>query len=628
MIKKGLLIALIFTCNAFLLTLSSQPNLEKVEPPHWWTGMKNDTLHLLFYGNELTFDAIECDRKDISIIHFKTSEKGDYCFVDLLLSEAAPGKIKFTFYSDGKKIKTEYLLKERKENSHPLGLNQSDLVYLITPDRFASGDDKNDAYDYLQQNTVNRDSIYGRHGGDLKGINDQLDYLEDLGITALWLNPVEINDQPEESYHGYAITDHYKIDPRFGNNEDYKSLVDECHKKNIKIIRDVVFNHFGSEHPLIKNLPDSSWINHWSAYTKTSYRATVMLDPYASESDKEIFSNGWFDRHMPDMNYTNNDLANYMIQNSIWWVEEYQIDAYRIDTYIYPDQAFMKRWGYELKNEYPNLFLFAETWVHGSAIQAWFAGGNKLNQGETYLDGVTDFQMYYSLKDALSQSFGWNTGVSSIYYTLVDDVLYSKPQNNVLFLDNHDLDRYYGSIDEDYAKFKMGIALLFTLRGIPSLYYGTEILMPYKGEHGVIRTDYPGGWPDDPVNKFLASGRDSLENEAFEYIKYLANWRKTSTAIQEGELVQYIPKKGHYEFARISDEEIVFVIVNQNDTSISINLEDYDDVLKGLRKYHAILGQMSYYESEKVEILPMSIQVLSFKKSGNEKSTTTPHSSE
>jgi glycosidase len=353
-----------------------------------------------------------------------------------------------------------------------------------------------------------------------------------------------------------------------------------------------------------------------------------MLDPHASESDKELFSNGWFDRHMPDMNYANNDLANYMIQNSIWWVEEYEIDAYRIDTYIYPDQDFMKRWAYELKKEYPNLFLFAETWVHGSAIQAWFAGGDRLNQGETYLDGVTDFQLYYSLKDALNQTFGWNTGVSKIYYTLVDDILYAEPQNNVLFLDNHDLDRYYGVINEDFSKFKIAIGLLFTLRGIPSLLYGTEILMPYKGSHGIIRTDYPGGWPADSLNKFVETGRNLEENEAFNYVKYLANWRKESSAIKHGKLVQYIPKDGHYEFARISDYEIVFVIVNQNDTPITLDLNDYDDVLKGLRKYHVVSEQMSYSESQKVKILPLSIKILSFNRKGNESSTITPRSTQ
>jgi glycosidase len=323
---------------------------------------------------------------------------------------------------------------------------------------------------------------------------------------------------------------------------------------------------------------------------------------------------------MPDMNYKNEDLSNYMIQNSIWWVEEFNIDAYRIDTYIYPDSHFMKKWAKAFKTEYPNLFLFAETWVHSSTIQAWFAGGNKLNQGETYLDGVTDFQLHYAINDALNMQPGWNTGLSEIYYKLVDDVLYAKPQNNILFLDNHDVDRFYGAIDQDFEKYKMGIALLFTLRGIPSLFYGTELLMPYKGEHGLLRTDFPGGWKNDSLNKFEEKYRTILENEAFDYVKYLANWRKESPAIKNGKLIQFIPENNHYVYARVAEEEIVLVLVNQGNSELEIELKEYDEVLKSSRKYHVVLEQMSYRESEIVEILPNSIQILSFSRN-NEKST-------
>ncbi|RLD23765.1 MAG: alpha-amylase, partial [Bacteroidetes bacterium] len=443
---------------------NAQIKADKIEPPHWWINMKNDTLHLIIYGSELTNLEVSLDKKDIKILDSREVESSKYLFLDLLIEKDSKAE-KFDITLKNKKKKTiiEYELKSRDDSKHQnMGLDQSDLIYLIMPDRFANGDETNDVIKGTNQDYINRDTSLFRHGGDLQGIIDHTDYFNELGITALWLNPAEENDQPLESYHGYAITDFYAIDPRLGNNDLYKSMVDQLHKKEIKIIRDVVFNHFGYEHPLIQNLPDSSWIHHWEGYTRTNFRATLLLDPYASEYEKTEFSDGWFDHHMPDMNYNNKDLQNYMIQNSIWWIEEMDIDAYRIDTYAYPEQDFMKYWAKSVKAEYPGLFMFAETWVHGPAIQAWFAGGNKLNQGETYLDGVTDFQMYYAINNMLNNSYDWTEGVAEIYYVLAQDFLYEKPEQNVTFIDNHDLDRFYGVIDQDLKKFKMGISILMT----------------------------------------------------------------------------------------------------------------------------------------------------------------------
>lgn len=624
--KKGFLILIITLSGSLLINYNAQNKLNKVEPPHWWTDMNNDTLHLLFYGEAIDVQEVSCKREDVKISSFKSSENGKYLFLDLLLKESKAGIIPLKIKSGKKTLHWSYTLKERDKQT-PLGLNQSDLIYLLMPDRFSSGNDSNDSMEDMNQHGVYRDSLYERHGGDLEGIINNIHYIQELGISALWLNPVEVNDQIHESYHGYAISNHYTVDPRLGTNNDYANLIKEGHNRDIKMIRDVVFNHFGDQHPLIKDLPDSSWINNWANYTRTTFRATTQLDPHASERDKYIFSNGWFDHHMPDMNYKNKDLANYMIQNSIWWVEEFKVDAYRIDTYIYPDQDFMKRWAKELKEEYPEIFLFSETWVHGSAIQAWFAGGDRLDQGETYIDGVTDFQMYYAINNALNNPYGWNSGISEVYYKLVDDVLYKYPENNVLFLDNHDLDRFYGNIGQDWSKFKIGIGLLFTLRGIPSIFYGTEILMPYKGEHGIIRTDFPGGWKSDTINKFNAEGRNDQENLAFNYIKQLANWRKNSPAIATGTLIQFVPKENQYVFARVSDEEVVLVVVNQGDKKIELDLKNYDEVLNGMRKYHLVLEHLSYNESDKVLILANSIQILSFQSNGNKNSINSPRNS-
>jgi glycosidase len=622
MIKNIIALGILFWIGNYNEPILAQSHVDKAEPPHWWVGMNNDSLEILFYGRDLFVEKISCDREDLIIENFKNSSGGDYLFINLLLKNTRSGMVNFKIQTQDSIIKWSYFLKDRdKSSKHPLGLSQSDFIYLLMPDRFSNGDSANDVIPSMNQHAISRDSLYERHGGDLQGVIDHLDYLKELGVSALWLNPVETNDEFNESYHGYAITDHYNIDPRFGSNELYKNLIEKAHKKDIKIIRDVVYNHFGDQHPLAKNPPDSSWINQWPTYTKSNFRASVMLDPHASEKDRATFSNGWFDHHMPDMNYKNKDLASYMIQNSIWWIEEYKLDAFRIDTYIYPDQDFMKLWGKRVKEEYPGIFLFAETWVNTSSIQAWFAGGNKLNQGETYIDGVTDFQLYFAIQSALNQKFSWTNGVSQIYYKLVDDVLYSHPENNVLFLDNHDLDRFYGVINQDIEKFKVGMGLLFTLRGIPSILYGTEILMPYKGSHGIIRTDFPGGWPNDPISKFTDENRTENENEAFNYIKQLAHWRSSSEAIKNGSLIQFIPTNGLYVYARISKSEVVLVLVNQSEKDISIDLDNYEEVLHGQRKAYDVIEQKSYFDKEELRIFPNKIRILSFKNDAKNSST-------
>lgn len=606
--NASLLFCILFCSNPIT---NAQVEANKIEPPHWWINMKNDTLHLIIYGKDLSNLDVSLNKKDIKIIDTREVSSSNFLFLDLLINkDARPEKFDITLKNKKKKTTIEYELRSRDKSKHQsMGLDQSDLIYLIMPDRFANGDVSNDVIEGTNQDYVNRDTSLFRHGGDLQGIIDHTDYFNELGITALWLNPAEENDQPLESYHGYAITDFYAIDPRLGNNDLYQSMVEELHQKDIKIIRDVVFNHFGYEHPLIKNLPDSSWIHHWNQYTRTNFRATLLLDPYASEYEKTKFSNGWFDHHMPDMNYNNKDLQHYMIQNSIWWIEEMDIDAYRIDTYAYPEQDFMKYWAKSIKAEYPEFFMFAETWVHGPAIQAWFAGGNRLNQGETYLDGVTDFQMYYAINNMLNNAYDWTDGVSEIYYVLAQDFLYEYPEQNVTFIDNHDLDRFYGVINQDFEKFKMGISILMTVRGIPSLFYGTELLMPSKGDHGLLRTDFPGGWKEDEVDKFSSSGRSELENEAFNYIKKLAHWRKNNEAITQGNTKQYIPEDGVYVYFRYTEGEVVMVAINQNDKSVTIDLDRYAEVLKGRNNFIDITDESQLNSMTSLILKPMYVHI-------------------
>ena len=401
------------------------------------------------------------------------------------------------------------------------------------PDRFANGDYSNDSFDDMLQSGINRGKMFFRHGGDLQGIIDHLDYLKELGVTALWLNPVLENDQPYASYHGYAITDHYNIDRRFGDNELYKTFVEKCHEKGIKVIMDIIFNHCGHEHWLIKDLPAEDWVHQWPEFTRSNFRASVINDPYASKTDTKKLLEGWFDYSMPDLNQQNERLANYLIQNTIWWVEYSGQDAYRIDTWFFPDQDFLSRWAKRMQQEFPRLGMYGETWAQMMSVQASFAEDSGLtDEYNSHLPGITDFQLNFAIEEALTQKQSWTGGAARLYYTLAQDYLYEDPLRNVIFLDNHDKSRFFSTIGEDIDKYKSGMAFLLTMRGIPSIYYGTELLFAAISDpDGKVRQDFPGGWKEDKINKFNVSGRTAAEKDAFEYVKKLANYRKNTPAL-------------------------------------------------------------------------------------------------
>jgi glycosidase len=476
------------------------------------------------------------------------------------------------------------------------------------PDRFANGDPGNDVVEQMAQTGIDRAKFQFRHGGDLLGVMEHLDYLAELGVTALWLNPVLENDQPYASYHGYAITDHYNIDRRFGDNGQYKQLVKLAHARGIKVIMDVIFNHVGDAHYQIKDLPSEDWIHQWPEYTQTTYRATTLMDPHASERDRKLMTDGWFDKHMPDLNQQNDHLANYLIQNSIWWTAFSGQDGFRIDTYAYPDPAFMAEWNRRLLAEFPQLGIFGETWVHGPGVQAWFTGSETLHpEFNTNLPGVTDFQLYYAIGEALGQDPGWTNGVMRIYYTLAQDYLYKNPENNVLFLDNHDLARFFTTVNQDVTKFKSGLAMLMTMRGIPMLYYGTELGLQGSGggfgEGG--RIDFPGGWTGDDKNLFRSEDRNELETELFEYTKRLANFRKESRALTEGKLIQYVPQNGVYVYFRRAENETVMVVFNGNNSATTLDATNYQDWLEGFTSGYDVTQDRTVEFSEES---PFSLQ--------------------
>lgn len=610
---RFLLILVFLVCYHFSFSQSKNSQISTIDPPFWFTGMKEKNMQIVLQGKNLAEFSVTVNYPDLVLLNTQTTENKDYLILNLQLNDnTKAGLVNFELKKEKEKFSIKYELKSRNQSSNSTrGLNQSDLIYLITPDRFANGDTKNDSFNDMNEIGVNRKAMYSRHGGDLRGIINKLDYINDLGITAIWLNPVFENNEKSQSYHGYAITDFYKVDKRFGTNEEYKELVNKAHEKNIKIVKDVIYNHIGDQHYLFKNLISKNWINNWPQYTQSNYRATTLMDPYASEKDKNLMTNGWFDRHMPDLNQKDSILAKYLIQTAIWWIEEFNLDAYRIDTYAYPDQDFMKKWASAILKEYPNFSLFGETWVQGATIQSYFTSQATNKNFDSELTAVTDFQMYYALQKAVNEKFGWTEGINAVYHTLVDDFVYKNPEQHVTFLDNHDVDRFFGVVNGDFQKFKVALNILFTTRGIPSIFYGTEILMKARGEHGLIREDFLGGWKEDSVNKFLQNGRTSAENEAYNYVKNLANWRKKSEAVKSGKLIHFVPQNGIYVYFRISKEEKIMVIVNTSDKKENLNFHRFDEVLKGKRETINVLNNQKI-SLENLELSKMESLILSF----------------
>jgi neopullulanase len=409
---------------------------------------------------------------------------------------------------------------------------------------------------------------------------DHLDYLKDLGVTTLWMTPVLENDMPHRTEHGYAITNHYNVDARHGGNEMYKALGEELHSRGMKLIQDAVYNHVGLQHFFVQDQPMKDWLNQWPKFTQTNYKDQVLFDPYASAKEQKIMSDGWFTREMPDLNQRNPFVANFLIQHAIWSVEEFGVDGWRIDTYIYNDLPFMNRCNDALIAEYPKITMFGETWVHGVTNQAYFARNNFTNiPFKSNLIGVTDFQAnFYGIKPALTENFGWTEGVNKLYQTLAKDFVYQDPMNNVIFLDNHDMSRFFSQVNEDVDKLKMGIGWLLTSRGIPEMYYGTEILMKgISNPDGLVRSDFPGGWKADPQNKFTAQGRTDKENEVFNWTRDLAQFRKKSSAIKTGKMMQFLPVDAVYVYFRYDKDQTVMVVMNTDAKEKTIDPQKYSE---------------------------------------------------
>jgi glycosidase len=581
--------------------------------------MKFNHLQLLIKGPDASFNQQEVSLTypGVEVQKVERLENGKYFAVDIIIHpQAQPGQLQFEFKKGKKVQKIGWPLKARENKTFAQGVYASDFIYFLMPDRFSNGDPSNDRIKGLRDQSLNRDSIFHRHGGDLQGILNHLDYLQELGVTTLWLTPVIQNDMPNRTEHGYAFTNHYKIEPRFGGEVMYKKLSDELHRRGMKLIQDAVYNHVGLYHFSVIDKPMHDWLNEWPSYTNTTYKDQPLMDPHASKADQKRMSDGWFTPMMPDLNQKNPYVANFLIQHAIWSVEEYALDGWRIDTYIYNDLEFMNRCNEALRREYPKITMFGETWVHGVLNQAFFVK-NKLNiPFKSNLPGVTDFQLnLYGIGNAVNEPFGWTNGVNRLYQTLANDFVYEDPMQNVVFLDNHDMSRFFSVVGEDVDKQKMGIAWLLTCRGIPQLYYGTEILMKgISNPDGWVRLDFPGGWTGDKANKFTEAGRTEKENEVFNWTKSLANFRKNSSALKEGNFMQYVPEDGVYVYFRYDAEQTVMCIMNSNDNAMSIDPLRFAERTNGYTTGKEIATGKSFDLKTKLDIPKKYVLVLELRK--------------
>lgn len=596
--------------------LEEKNTIDRIEPPNWWVGFENSELQLLVKHPRISFAIPEITYEGVTITKVEKADSPNYLFIDLSISEhTKPGKFNVNFkFDNGETLVQTYELKERERQTGGFeGFDSSDAIYLITPDRFANADTSNDAglirggvnesgkkMSLLKESTINRDDDYARHGGDIQGIIQHLDYINDMGFTAVWSCPLLTNDMPKSSYHGYAITDYYEIDPRYGTLNDYLELSSKLSEKGMKLVMDQVVNHCGSEHWWMKDLPFKDWLNFQENFENkgklitSNHRRTSNQDNYASQIDKKGMADGWFVSTMPDLNQRNPFMAKYLIQNSIWWIETAGLGGIRQDTYPYSDKSFLSDWAGTIMNEYPNFSIVGEEWSYNPLlIGYWQDGANNKDGYDSNLKSPMDFAMQRLIVEALNEEEKWDTGLVKMYEGLANDFHYVKPKDLMVFPDNHDMSRIFTQLKGDLDNTKSALSYMLLLPRIPQIYYGTEILMndfEKPGDHGLVRTDFPGGWEDDAVNAFTGKGLTEDQKDMQSYLKILLNYRKTSQAIHEGETIHFAPEKGVYVLFRIFKDEKVIHILNKNETPIRIDLTRFDEVGLNSKKVKNIIS--------------------------------------
>ena len=586
--------------------------IEHLEPPFWWTGMESEKLQLMVHGRNISFLQPQIEYEGVEILRVNRMENNNYMFIDLSLKDAVAGSFDIQFIRLGKvEAEYRYVLHDRDSNSkNRKGFDPGDVIYLITPDRYANGDKKNDDVSGLKEKSRREDKD-GRHGGDIKGIIDRLDYLEQMGFTQLWLNPVLENDQKTYSYHGYSTTDYYNIDSRFGNNKLYLELSEKARERGIGIIKDLILNHIGSGHWWMDDLPSKDWINNSGKFIRSNHIHESVHDPHLIKSEKNLFTDGWFVKTMPDLNQRNELLETYLIQASIWWIEYANLSGFRVDTYPYVDKDFLSSWSMRISTEYPNFNFVGEEWSSNSTmVSYWQKDSKRHDDYVSFIPSMMDFPLQNAIVKGLLEKDTWDSGLVNIFRVLANDFQYGNPYNLVVFAGNHDMTRIYSLLNERMDLYKMAMSIICTIRGIPQIYYGTEIAMASTGDHGELRKDFPGGWPNDDKNAFTGNGLDERELDAQNYLKKLLNWRKNNLAIAKGDLIHYPVQEGIYVYFRRYENDMVMVIINNNDRAKTVYPDHFNETIKGRTKGVNIMNDRLHYLSRDINIPGKSTLVL------------------
>ena len=617
---KRLTLSWLFFLQASLTFVFGQSaQIQRVNPTNWWVGMKNPALQLLIYGPNAGTLTYTINYPGIKLVKAHTVENANYAFLDLTIAPTTkPGTMNIVGKHGSQTLTQPFQLVARDKSPKGQGVTAADFIYLAMPDRFANGDPSNDKFTDMADPNADRSNPFYRHGGDLQGAAQRLNYLKDLGVTAVWFTPIIENNQPltneggamRSAYHGYGFTDQYNVDRRLGGNEAYKAFVKQAHAAGMKVVQDAVYNHVGINHWFLKDMPSKDWVHQWPTYTNTSYKQQPNTDPYASKIDRRVTVDGWFVPFLPDLNQGNPFVANFLIQHAIWTVENFGVDAWRIDTYLYNDMPFMNRCNQALMDQYPAIHIFGESSVSNVVDQSYYVRNNINFPFKSNQPGGLDFVAYSAItNNALRQK---NCDAFPLYETLAQDVVYVDPTKLVTFLDNHDTDRYLSVIGEDIDKYKIGLTWLLTTRGIPSMYYGTEILMknfkdPSDAE---VRRDFPGGFPGDKENKFEAAGRNDRENDAHQFVRKLATYRRDNPVMHTGKLMQYLPENGAYVYFRYDTSKTVVIATNTSDKEISLDTARFSERMTGFTSARNVLNDQVVSDLKMIKLPAKTALVL------------------
>ena len=634
----------IFCISLFLsaMTMNGAVKVNKIEPANWFVGMKNPSLQLMVYGKDIKNSVVKVDYNGVKLDSVVRLDSPNYLLVYLNVGGAKAGEMPLKFINGKSSFTMKYQLKNRAmEGDKRYGFSNSDVLYMLMPDRFASGKNIMKPLKGMNKYVVDRSMPSLRHGGDIAGIRQHLDYFNQLGVTALWFTPVLENNSPDNNgfstYHGYATTDYYRVDPRFGTNEEYKALIDDAHKHGLKVVMDMIFNHCGFEHPWIADIPSANWFNtsEWlkekkldgrnpmtgfgangdkSKYLQTSYKLTPVLDPYASKIDLHETVDGWFVPSMPDLNQHNPHVIKYLIQNSEWWIETVGIDGIRMDTYPYADRKAMSLWMKTIDNEYPNFNTVGETWVTEPAYTAAWQKDSKLSNVNSYLKTVMDFSFYDKMNSAKNEETDdWWKGLNRVYNSFCYDYLYENPSNVMAFIENHDTDRFLGN-GKDTLALKQALSILLTVNRTPQLYYGTEVLMNGTKEKtdGNVRKDFPGGFAGDTYNAFTAEGRSEAENAMFNWVSKLLHWRQNNEVITKGKQIQFVPFKGVYVIAREYGGKTVLTILNGTTKEVLMPVARYAEVIGSNTSAKDVVSGNSVDISKDIKLQPRQSMIIEF----------------